>query len=565
MAGTALRELLALFQIGVDSEELEKGQKQLQTFVGRVRKVGEVVAEAFAVHFVKEFFEQQIEGAAHVQDLADKLDVSATSLRTFGMVAQGAGLEFDTAAHLLSKFEKVIGEATIGGGEGAAALRKLGVDVHGSAVKSGDLMAILTQVSAGMSKLPDHATKVAYATKLFGREGAALVPILSQSSEKMAEMLKEADELSVGLGDEYYAASKKAREEGEKFGFAMQSIKGRISAAALPAITAILKKLKDTALQFIEVTKKTYILQTAMLFLSGIAGYKLVQTITAIAHALGILKPTILETLGAMLQFAAPIIIIGALYLIFDDLFTLIKGGQSVIGDVVDDLFGVGAAASAILYVNAAFEDTVRIFKDISAIIAGAVIPPFVELWHIVEGVAKALGDLATLNFSGAVKDIEKMTDALKKDALAGVETIKSAGKDLLGGPAMKVEALHTLLAAGVDPKLLMAHGGKEGLDRAVTAGAAEPQPGIAGGIGTREHIREPVSFSRTPAAYRQPVYAAPPAAAAAPVVRQTNTFNTTVHTSSDDPKSVGEATGQGVSTAAEKATNNAIQNVRRQ
>ena len=69
-----------------------------------------------------------------------------------------------------------------------------------------------------------------------------------------------------------------------------------------------------------------------------------------------------------------------------------------------------------------------------------------------------------------------------------------------------------------------------------------------------------------TPAAAR----AAPAASAAAPapgvgqVIHQKNTFTTTVHTSSDQPKAVGEATGQGIATAQQKATNNALIAVRR-
>jgi hypothetical protein len=65
-----------------------------------------------------------------------------------------------------------------------------------------------------------------------------------------------------------------------------------------------------------------------------------------------------------------------------------------------------------------------------------------------------------------------------------------------------------------------------------------------------RAHVREPVGISY--------------GAGGGPVVHQSNTFKIDVHTQSDQPQAVGQATGQGVSTSAERASANAIRAVRR-
>lgn len=561
MAGGALRELLSLFQLEVDSEELEKGAKHLEGFIGKVKKVGEVVAEAFAVHLVKEFFEAQIEAAAHVQDLADRLDVSASSLKSFSLVAASAGIELDAAAMSLGFLSSNLGKARLEGGATAQAFSKLGVNLKNTDGSSRDLMDVVGDVAEGLSRLPDQQVRAAYAMQLFGREGKALLPILAQDKDKLKEMLEEANELSGGLGDEYYANSKKAREATERFGFAMETIKARIANVALPAIIYLYERLKKLALGFIDLTKHTYILQTGLIFLSALAGYKLVATLGKLGKAIGLLKPTIGETVIALLEFAAPIIIIGGLYLIFDDLFTLMKGGDSLIGEVLDSLFGFGAAADTALYLNAAWDDTVRIFKDMAAILAGAIIPLFTEAWHTAEGLAKALYHLATLNFSGAVDDLKAMNQELQDDAAAGAKTIADAGKDLVGGKALQIENIHTLLAAGVDPQELL---------RGQNAPAQAPTRQAKSF--TRQRI-EP-NYARGPIQFTREIQAKAPQGAGAvngspisrvPTVNQTNTYNTTVHAATDKPKALGDAIGQGVASAHEKSTNNALIAVRKQ
>ena len=120
---------------------------------------------------------------------------------------------------------------------------------------------------------------------------------------------------------------------------------------------------------FLDFTKKSYILQTALIFLAGILGYKFVGTIGTVLKALGLLGPTIASTVGKLLLFLKPLAIITFLYIVFDDLYTLMKGGQSVIGDTVDALFGLGSGAMLGLFLNATVVDGIRLFKDLAKIL----------------------------------------------------------------------------------------------------------------------------------------------------------------------------------------------------
>jgi hypothetical protein len=112
----------------------------------------------------------------------------------------------------------------------------------------------------------------------------------------------------------------------------------------------------------------------------------------------------------------------------------------------------------------------------------------------------------------------------------------------------------------GVDPRDLLAAMNAPGGEGILNGTAPAPDARVTGGG------RQPVSMTRGTGTAAHAVALPAPAAgtAAAPALNQTNTYNTTVHTSSDQPNAVGHAVGQGVATAQEKANNNAIRNLTR-
>ena len=563
--GGALRELLALFQLSVDADELEKGTKKVEGFIGKLKAVGGVLAEAFAIKFVKDFVSEQIEAAAHLQDLSERLDVSATSLKDFAGIAIGAGFDLDTAAGALSHLNMNLGEARLKGGDAALAFMRLGVHIRDARNHARPLPDVLEDVAEGLSKLPDQQVRAAYAMRLFGREGRNLLPVFAGGREAMREHIKELKELGSELGDKFPEDAKKAREEGEKFNIVVQSIKDRIIAFFLPAIMKTLTFFKKLAIGFLDMIKKTTLLRTATILLAGIFSYKLITSLLSVMRVLGLLGPTLAATIAKLLAFAWPILVIALLYLVFDDLFALMKGGKSVIGDFLDSMLGIGAGAVLGLYLNAVLKDTLRFFGDIAVIIVDSVIVAIQATADAVIALSNVMADLTTGHYDRVGKDF---TDGFK-DLPALTTNIKKAAADLAGGHTSAIGRVNALGAAGVDPRkalaALNAPGGEDVLGGPIPPGLRPALPGVrqpqtfqrAGGpvvplATTAVAPRQPISFERT----------SPPAPN---VVHQTNSTNVVVHTSSDKPKAVGEAVGQGVATTQEKANNNAYQQAVRQ
>ena len=211
----ALREIIALFSLNVDDKGLKRGEREVQGFLKGIRQVGEVVAEAFAVEYLKDFFKEQIEGAAHVQGLAEQLNVSAASLKQFGIVAAGAGVDFDTAAQSLGFLQKNLGDAETKGGEAGAAFARLGIDAKKAA--NMPLPQLLGDVAEGLSKLPNQNQQAAAAMAIFGRQGRQLLPILRQGRAGIEGMTEEAKEHGYVLTPGRYVGSEAVEEDGEPF------------------------------------------------------------------------------------------------------------------------------------------------------------------------------------------------------------------------------------------------------------------------------------------------------------------------------------------------------------
>lgn len=532
-----LRELLAFFGISVDTGELEEADKKVDGFFGKLKEAGKLAVEAFGAHEVKEFFAQQIEGAAHLQDLAERLGITANEISSFGFAAKSAGLDVDSAAHALGTLQRTIGLATTGSAEQAKAFAQLHISLKDASGQVKPFNEVLGEAADAIQKLPDQNKRAAAAMTLFGRAGREMLPILAQGREKMEELFKESEELGSGLGNDFYKSSKEAREEFEHFGVAVQGLKDRALATVLPIIIRIGGFLKDVAKDVVEFTKQTTILKTGMLFLAGVAGIKLIGTLRQIAVVFGILKPTIGETLLALAKFALPIVAIGLLYLIFDDLFNLLNGGKSVIGDLLDRFFGVGTAAQFAKDLKEAFAATIDIAEQLGSVIEDVVVGALEQVFDALKGVGTALGDLASGHFKDALNDLEKSGNEMLADLQKRAASVAKAG-GAIGDDV-------TLSAQG--------RANKRTREKIANATAKDYQPG-------GDLFAGPLPIARPTERAPIPGHAAASGASsvAAHVINQTN-HNTVNVTGATDPEKTGKAAAGGIEAGQKRANLSAL------
>lgn len=537
MASNALRELIALFEIGVDDHELQEATHKLEGFVGRVRKVGEVVAEVFAVNLLREFFGEQIEGAERLEILSQRTGLATDALQKFQFAAQLVGVDSEQAAHSLGFLNKAVGEALTGGKEQAQDFAKLHIalkDTNGSARPVGE---VLNDVADAIAKLPNQQEKAAFAMKLFGREGQVLLPLLQRGREGLQEVGKEFDELGGGMSHEFIQASVKAAESIKKLNLVFVGLKARLTLAALPAIEKMINGFRAGAKRVMEFIDHTKLLEHGLAMLASLAVGKLVLSLIKLAKVFGLLKPSIGETLVSLVKFGIPLLLIGFLILAFEDLWTAVEGGESVIGDVLTEMYGAAGAKEII-------DELTGVFGDLRGV------------WEDLKPLAKEFLQGALEAIPVAIKMVLGLVEVLKLvfDTLHGIAGVlgTTAGRigDVLG-------------IGGLDPKNLEASNKVKEAKRNAALNAIDQESIKAGGnilndlgvIGDLLTGKKAPSVPGGPEAgtVSIPEVTIGGGAGAGNTMNQHNEINVTVQ-GGDNPKATGDAVGASVATKLERS-----------
>lgn len=343
----ALREIAALFTVKAEDKELKELHKGIEGASSALLAFGEVVAGAFALGAVKEFVEGQIKMGAEIKDTADRLGVGAEELQKFQFAAEQSGSSAESAANGLKFLNKNLGEARNGNEAAAKTIASLGVattDAHG---QMRPLIDIMGDASDKFASLDNGADQTALAMNLFGRAGADLIPLLKEGRGGLEELYKAADATGGIIGGETLKQMKEAEDATGRWSMTVRGLKVALLADFLPNITEGVDKVSQWVKGFRDLVKDTNIVKELLGALSVVAGIKVAGAFKTVAESLGIIKKggTLLEILGGMGEFLLIVAGIALVYLIFDDLYNLMNGNESVIGDAMDQFLGAGTAA----------------------------------------------------------------------------------------------------------------------------------------------------------------------------------------------------------------------------
>lgn len=325
--GSALRELLVAFGVEVDDKPLGDLEVRIDALKEGFTSLAKAAVSFFAVDRFKEMVNETTAEAAQIGRLAQQFGVTTEELDKFAFAAKMSGVDFETAAHSLGLFQRQMGEAVKGQGEAAKAFSSLGInirDVHGETRSALDVMG---DVSDKMQHM-DPSRRAATAMQLFGRAGLAMVPILSKGREGLAELGEEFEALGGGFSDEFIQRSREYRQEQNKLAFVWTGIKGQIAGAILPYFKRFTEVLKQGSVWLRSLISHSHALEHLFKFVGLMAGVRMLWTLVGVLKqvALGEGLISLLNPFTLMIAGAA------ALYLVLDDLWTLVEGGDSLIG-----------------------------------------------------------------------------------------------------------------------------------------------------------------------------------------------------------------------------------------
>ncbi len=134
--------------------------------------------------------------------MAEIAGMSVEQFQEWSFVAKMADIDVNQFAIGMKMLSKTIVEAASGSGDGAKAMKAMGISVKDSYDQVRPMADILKDIMDKFSGYEDGANKVSLATVLFGRAGSELIPLLNKGSKSFEELAREARKLGIILSPE---------------------------------------------------------------------------------------------------------------------------------------------------------------------------------------------------------------------------------------------------------------------------------------------------------------------------------------------------------------------------
>lgn len=440
----ALRELLAVFTTQADIgpvEQADKKIKETKSSADGLSKslvsIGTAFLAGFGASQLAGFVKGQVEFGSQLKDTSERLGVGTEELQKFQYAAKLEGVGSEEAAHSLSLLNRTIGEAVTGSGDAAQKFAAIGVSLKDVNGKTRPTLDVLEDVADHFQAMDDPAKKAALSMDLFGRSGQGLIPVLNRGGKAMRETYKEAEDLGGILGKDFIDQADKAGDQADRFSFALEGLKAKIALYVLPTLTQVLEFATAATAGFSFLADNTTLLDTGLIALAASLG--------AVAIALGVID---LEVFGVILAVGLAVVAVTALYLVFDDLYGLFTGKESVTGEILDFFIGVGARKKEV-------DDLRKAVNDLGDALAslGVTAPA-------VSGLLSELATTAVRNFIALLRVIEAVLGVVtsvtnlvsgKGGGLPSVLTGQTDVKAIGGGLETSSRALSTPLPTVYD------------------------------------------------------------------------------------------------------------------
>ena len=230
-------------QLGSLDRRAKQASSGMANFAASLKRVVGPLAAVFAAQRIISGIGRLIDGMDAIAKTAPKIGLTTKALQELQYAAGLSGVEAKGLQTAMQRLSVNMLDAGRGVKEMEEAFKNLGVAGEKDATK------VLDAVADRFAKMPDGAIKTAEATKLFGRAGADLIPLLNQGSAGLRKYADEANRLGLIIGD-------KALKASEKFNDSMSTIGKMLSILVVDAIGPFITWVGRVATAFINARKE---------------------------------------------------------------------------------------------------------------------------------------------------------------------------------------------------------------------------------------------------------------------------------------------------------------------
>lgn len=326
----SLRDLFVKFQIDLQgAEKIDAADKAMKKAKSSALDLGEAFKALGALWLgrkiiggIRDFIQGTIQQADALDHQAEALGLTTDQLQKYQYAASLVGVTAQQAAVGFRFFNRVVGEAEFGTKGALKTLGRLGIQIYDAGGKVRPTNDLLMDFADHLAKIPDQQKRTALAMSTLGRSGAALLPFLQKGSKALKEMFADVEELGGGFDREFIEQAHEMDVQQKRLAMGWRTMGVELMRVLLPAMRLLVERGIRTVKTLIDTARHTNAVKTALLALGATA--VAVGAVVAAAWA---------PEIAVFLLLAEAVF---RAYLVFDDFYTFLQGGQSTIGDTLD-------------------------------------------------------------------------------------------------------------------------------------------------------------------------------------------------------------------------------------
>lgn len=268
-----------------------------------------------------------------LREAAREARLTSSELQQFRHAGAQSGVGADRmaagVAHLAQNLRSA--EMRLGGNGVGGQLRRLGVDMRNGDRSVRSTSDIMDDLAVAFERVHSPVRRARIATQLFGESGRRMLDVLHTGPGGLRALRDEMERLGGGVTPEATAASEAYTRAQERLARAQESLRSVIAVSVLPVFTWAATKAAEWGGAMARLARGTHIVDVGLVALGATAVRIALATI-------GVWGPVVAPFALA----AAKIAILG---IAFDDLWTFIQGGDSLLGRFIDRYAGPGFSA----------------------------------------------------------------------------------------------------------------------------------------------------------------------------------------------------------------------------
>ena len=296
-----------------------------------------------------------------VQKMASRTGMSTEAVSSLGYAAEQSGTDMATLEKGVRGMQRAMDAAATKGGEAAELFQRLGLDVRALSQLSPEDQFVA--IADALSGVQDPGKRAALAMQVFGKAGAALLPLLEGGAAGIAELQAEAIRLGIVMDRDTANAATALGDAVDAMGKGLRSIVVNIGGAVAPIFTQVARVVSLVAGEFSRFVKENgRFVQIALAVGAGVAAIGAALTVAGFA-AMGLSAglTAVGGVIGALLSPIALLVAgLGAVVAFGPQIAAGMASAFGSVGSVI------GNAANTIAGpLRAAVQDAAVVFDDL--------------------------------------------------------------------------------------------------------------------------------------------------------------------------------------------------------